>query len=304
MSGILWYVLVFTALAIFLGASTYRFATLMNLAPHLRWELAPIPGERGDSHGGSHLEEGGWWQKPPKRRRLPGIIYMVREIALMKGIFKTNRALWPFSLLLHGGVYLTVISLILHLTNAIFMAVDRDAATPAGTERAALAIAAAGYLAGATGVLALILKRVLESRYRNFTSPALYFKLSFLLALFASGLGALFGSADFPRETAAFIKDLVAINGTISASPALAVHIVIASLFVACLPFTDMFHFLAKYFTYHAVRWDNALTDKHLAQRLEGTFSRPASWSAPHIAASGKSWKEIITGSNEENATA
>jgi hypothetical protein len=59
-----------------------------------------------------------------------------------------------------------------------------------------------------------------------------------------------------------------------------------------------MSHFIAKYFTYHAVRWDDA--PNHRGGRVEVKIAeyltyRPR-WSASHMRADGtKTWAEIAT---------
>jgi hypothetical protein len=58
-----------------------------------------------------------------------------------------------------------------------------------------------------------------------------------------------------------------------------------------------MAHFIAKYFTYHQVRWDEAANvpggtiEKRMAEYL---MYRPT-WAANHIAAGSRTWAEIAT---------
>jgi hypothetical protein len=59
-----------------------------------------------------------------------------------------------------------------------------------------------------------------------------------------------------------------------------------------------MMHFVAKYFTYHQVRWE----DEPLAVGgpLEGKAKRlleqPVTWGAPHVNADGsKNWVDVAT---------
>jgi len=57
MSGIVWHIFAFGAIRIFLIVITYRTLAIIRLPVHLRWELAPIPHEKGKSrYGGSYLE--------------------------------------------------------------------------------------------------------------------------------------------------------------------------------------------------------------------------------------------------------
>ena len=109
MSGIVWHIFTFGAIGIFLIVITYRTLAIIRLPVHLRWELAPIPHEKGKGrYGGSYLEEYEWWNKPQHRSRIAPIIYMAKEIFLLRGVWKHNRALWPFTFSLHMGIYLIV----------------------------------------------------------------------------------------------------------------------------------------------------------------------------------------------------
>jgi len=60
-----------------------------------------------------------------------------------------------------------------------------------------------------------------------------------------------------------------------------------------------MMHFVAKYFTYHQVRWDDAplVRGGPLEQELEQLLQQQVTWSAAHIGADGgKNWVEVATG--------
>ena len=47
MSGIVWHIFAFGTIGIFLIVITYRTLAIIRLPVHLRWELAPIPPEKG-----------------------------------------------------------------------------------------------------------------------------------------------------------------------------------------------------------------------------------------------------------------
>jgi len=56
---------------------------------------------------------------------------------------------------------------------------------------------------------------------------------------------------------------------------------------------------VAKYFTYHQVRWDDAPLAKGgpLERELEQLLQQEMTWSAAHIgAAEGKTWVEVASG--------
>jgi nitrate reductase gamma subunit len=299
MSGIFWHIFTFGAILISLVLAVYRILVIIRKPVHLRWELAPIPHERGRAkYGGSYLEEYEWWRKPRRHSRIAPIKYMLQEIFLMRGIWKNNRSLWPFSSLLHAGIYLFVITLFLNGVNAVFIITGAPTQIIGVFQNITSALALAGYLTGGLGAISLILKRRLDANYRPFTTPAMYFKLGFLAAVFISGIGAWAATPAYASETSQYVKNLITLDSGITATPALAAHIIISLLFIAYLPFTDMLHFIAKYFTHHAVRWDDKPLDETMSKKLERLITRPVSWSAPH-AGSGKSWAEIASGKKD-----
>ena len=66
-----------------------------------------------------------------------------------------------------------------------------------------------------------------------------------------------------------------------------------------------MIHFVAKYFTYHAVRWNDEVKDEKMTEALNGLLEQPVSWSAVHVKADGrKNWAELAAEkSNDEKET-
>ena len=75
-------------------------------------------------------------------------------------------------------------------------------------------------------------------------------------------------------------------------------HCIIALLFLAYLPFTKMLHFLAKYFTYHEVRWNDSpmAGNKKMQQEVIELLNQRVTWAAPHLNADGKkNWVDIAT---------
>ena len=64
MSGSLLLLLVYGSAAVFLAGFIYRALKISSMPLHLRWELAPVPHEKGrNKYGGSYFEEYEWWNK-------------------------------------------------------------------------------------------------------------------------------------------------------------------------------------------------------------------------------------------------
>ena len=58
-------------LAIFLVFFLLKSVKMARMPVHLRWELAPVPHEKGKGHyGGSYLEEAEWWTQPREKDHL------------------------------------------------------------------------------------------------------------------------------------------------------------------------------------------------------------------------------------------
>jgi hypothetical protein len=77
------------------------------------------------------------------------------------------------------------------------------------------------------------------------------------------------------------------------------VHLLFACLFLAYLPFSQMMHFVAKYFTYHQVRWDDKplVIGGRVEKEVVGLLGQAVTWSGPHLNADGKkNWVDIATG--------
>jgi nitrate reductase gamma subunit len=305
MSGIVWHICVFGVIGLFLAVTAYRTVAIARLPVHLRWELAPIPHEKGKGkYGGSYLEEYEWWTKTPRRSRIAPLAYMVVEIFLLRGIWKRNRPLWPLTFAFHGGIYLVTAMLLLSLIGAILIASQAPPSVINVFQEIASVLAVAGYLLGGVGAISLLFKRALDANLRPFNTTTKYFNLALLGAVFISGAYAWFSLGDFAAQMSLFIKGLITLDTGLTVALSLSVHVIISLLFLLYLPWTDMIHFVAKYFTYHEVRWNDAPQDEKMKRELRGLLAQPVSWSAPHIKADGKkNWIELTKKkTNDEEA--
>ena len=108
----------------------------------------------------------------------------------------------------------------------------------------------------------------------------------------------------FSRQVLAFVSGLFTVNLSLQLSGLLTAHLLLAMGFLAYLPFTQMMHFVAKYFTYHEVRWDDKPLEVggKMEKEIIGLLGQKPTWSAPHLAADGtKNWVDIATGSGAED---
>ena len=301
MSGIFWHIGVFGVLAVFLIGTAYRAIALARLPVHLRWELAPIPHDKDKGkYGGSYLEEFEWWRKKQQKSFFAPLAYMAVEILLLRAIWKHNRKLWPLTFAFHSGIYLVFLMLLLSIVNAILMATNASASVLDVFVTITSVVALAGYLLGGAGAISLILKRLLDADLMGFNSTSKYFNLGFLAAVFISGAYSWFAVPDFALSLSRFVEGLVTLDTGLTVAFPLSLHVILASLFFLYLPFTDMMHFVAKYFTYHEIKWDDSSKDARMEKELKGLLSQPVSWSAEHIEADGKkSWADLTKKTDE-----
>jgi nitrate reductase gamma subunit len=274
---------------------------------HLRWELAPIPHETGrGKYGGSYFEEYEWWKHSRQTSLVNEAVYMFQEIVFLKAVWEHFRRLWWFSFPFHFGMYLLIVAAVPLLVAAIMGLAGVPAADGAWLHTAVVVLAAGGCLLGGLGALGLLVSRLVDPRLRAVQTGITVFNLVFLLAVFATGGIALVTLSDFSQLLSLFVGALLTADLSVQTPALLGVHLALVCLFLAYLPFTQMLHFVAKYFTYHRVRWDDqAMTP---GSRLEGKvvdlLQQPVTWSGPHLGADGKkNWVDIVSGEKPDAET-
>jgi nitrate reductase gamma subunit len=285
--GFVCVILTYAAIILSISVIAFRTISIWRMPVHLRWELAPVPGEKGkDGYGGSYLEEYEWWTKKRKKSIVNELLYMAREIFLLVSVRENNKSLWIFSLPFHWGIY------ILAFTAALL---GGDALFSVGIYTPAAILAYAGYSAGLAGTAGLLVKRAVDSNLRSYSAFSNYFNLCFLLVLFTSGLYALIAaSGRFGYHVVVFISALIHADFNPAIPTALSVHIIVVMMFVVYLPFTQMIHFVAKYFTYHSIRWNDMPMNDKMGKAIAALMGQNVSWSGRHIqGGSEKNWIDI-----------
>jgi nitrate reductase gamma subunit len=189
---------------------------------------------------------------------------------------------------------------VLTMTALVGVFVPRALNTPIGTGLGLLYTvpAAVGTGMAVAGAIGLLLRRLRDPALRNYTAPGDIFNLAFFIVAFCTLIaGYAFRPLDAPGIFELAVGALT-FDTSLRIPGLLGAGLVLGSLLVAYIPLTHMSHFIAKYFTYHSIKWDDMPTaratemQKTLAKYL--TF-RPH-WSAPHIQADGtKTWADIAT---------
>jgi nitrate reductase gamma subunit len=284
--------------AFFLAVFLYKARKLAGLPTHLRWELAPVPHEKGKSqYGGSYLEEFEWWTKPREKSLVDEAKYMLKEIFLLKGVYENNKKLWYFSFPFHFGMYLIAGMVFFMFIGAILLSLD---VTYFETilETATAVFATAGFICGIIGTIGLIGKRLYDPNLKNFSTGGTIFNLLFLFVVFVSGGISLISVPDFSGEMTHYARAILFADTSVVLPGLVSLHCVLGLSFLAYLPFTRMLHFLAKYFTYHDVRWNDKPMegDGPMEDEVKKLLNQTVTWAAPHVKADGeKNWGDIAT---------
>lgn len=272
-------------ITIFLFFSIRRVIFFYRLPINLRWELAPLPHVKGkNKYGGSHLENYEWWKIKRQREIIAPLLYIIKEMLSFKSVWKNNRDLWAASLLLHFGIYFIFLTFILDLLNAFVM----GNGTGTGYD-ITLTIASLGslcsYIFGLAGSMVILCRRLLNHQLKSLSNITTYINLILLALIFFSGLLSwifLTGN-NLAMIRTDFIRSVFSLHPFNPVPVILIVHVCLLMLFLIYLPFSSMFHFVAKYFLYHKVRWDDAVLDDRLTQQIHRQAIGKLTWSAQHI---------------------
>ncbi len=292
-------VLTYLSVAVFASGVILRVLKYASAPMHLRWELYPVPHEKGKGgYGGSYFEEIDWWSKPRETSPLKEIGAMLEEMLLIRSLWHRNRPQWYASFPFHGGLYLLFGFTLLLGASAV-----AEIAGLAGTdwfawlEALTTAVGIVGLVPATLGALALLYRRLADQKLRHSSATSDYVNLLILLAVFLTAAFAWLTVDPTFAQLRGFLRAALTFNLSGQVAPTIAIEVIVASLLLIYLPFTHMTHFVAKYFTYHQVRWDDApnLGDPKLMARMEANLSRRVGWSAPHIQGAEKSWAEVAT---------
>jgi nitrate reductase gamma subunit len=297
------YVIVCGAVLTFVAASAVRVVTYARRPIHLRWELYPVPHEPPEraQHGGSYFELGEWWRSSRRTSLVGDLKFMVPEMLLLKGLRESNRSLWRRSFPFHAGLYLLAATAGLLVVTAIALmtgVVSRTGAIAQAVGWLYAATGAAGLVLTVGGATALLHRRLANPALRALTTPGDVCNLLFFIAAFGmTGLAYLARPAGTPGALAS-VMGLLSWDTSRPVPAALGCGIVAVALLVAYIPFTHMSHFIAKYFTYHRVRWDDAplAGNQRMAATMASYLSCRPTWAADHMRAKdGGTWADIVS---------
>lgn len=292
--------LTYLSILIFLIVMIYRAVRIAAAPAHLRWELYPVPHEKGKKakYGGSYLEESEWWTRPTEGSKIGELNVMIPEIFFLKGVWESNRALWFWSWAFHAGLYLSIFLAFLIIVSVIIGPV-----TAVGSLLGTIAGMAAsiGFFLGALGCLGVLYLRLFNEKMKIFTVTSTIFNLLFILAIFVTGIYAIAstpGTGYYVGQLQQLSHGLIGFKSVVPIDGAVAINVIFALLFIIYMPFTHMAHMVLKYFTYHSVRWNDQpnLRGSKMEEKIGEALHLKPTWAAKHVNADGKkTWADIAT---------
>ncbi|RJP73471.1 MAG: hypothetical protein C4524_14440 [Candidatus Zixiibacteriota bacterium] len=298
------HILAYASLLVLGAGVIARILRLASMPLHLRWELYPVPHERGRAgYGGSRLEEVNWWTKSHRADHVTELRTMLMEILLLKGVWEHNRPLWLSTFTLHFGLYLLIGEAALLVLGGLLILTG--GALPQALGAVILALAWAGYLMGLAGSVLMLGRRLFDPKLRAFNSSGHLFNLLLLGAIHATGLLWIAGDPLYISRLTGFLAGLAAPAGPFNLPMLGYWHVGLVLFFFVYFPFTHMTHAFVKYFTYHNVRWEDEpnLPGSRLQEKIVRLESQAPTWAAPHIGADGKkTWVDIVTKTGEEKS--
>ena len=304
------YIAIYAGLVLFLVGCVGRIYQYARTPFHLRWELYPVPHEEPSRvrHGGSYFESGEWWLRPQAIHHRGEWTAMFREIVLLRGLWEFNRRLWLPSFLFHSGLYLSIVTVALAALEAAagsWIPGVASTALPAAAATACRWTGSVGIAFVLIGAFWLLVRRIGDAALKNYTKAADVFNLLFFIATFACLAAGFLGKATATVPPEGVVGGALHFDRSAHIGVIQGIGLILASALVAYIPFTHMSHFIAKYFTWHSVRWDDRRNARNgvLEERIAASLRYRPTWSAPHVGADGKkTWAEIATTNPVEEA--
>jgi nitrate reductase gamma subunit len=304
------YIAIYAGLIVFCAGCLWRIWQYARTPLHLRWELYPVPheGPYRAAYGGSYFEAQEWWRGPQVNDRWHEWRVMAEEILLLKSLREFNRRLWLPSFLFHFGLYLAIVAGALAALAGLTagMVAGKANAGIAGTLGVLISVvglaAAVLVVAGACG---LLVRRMADPAFKNSTRPADVFHLILFIATCALLAGGCLMPGSGQAAPGDFVRGAIHFNRGVRIGTVFGAGVILASALAAYIPFTHMAHFIAKYFAWHSVRWDDRRNERgsRMEARIAANLGYKPTWSAEHVGADGKrTWAEVA-GTNPARET-
>jgi nitrate reductase gamma subunit len=297
------YLVIYCASSVCALTCAVRIVMYARAPIHLRWELYPVPHEEPGrvKYGGSRYEKADWRTQPIRTSLAGELKFMIPEMLFLKGLREFNRKLWYRSFPFHFGLYLLI-----GTSGMLLLGAALTLLAPFPVAGAVVNVmpficsltGATGLFLAILGACGLLVRRLTDRNLRIYTTPGDLFNLLFFIVTLTTLAGACLLRSSSAPDMLAIAQGLLTWNTALNFPGPLAAGLFLAALLIAYIPMTHMSHFIAKYFTYHGVRWDDAPNPKggKLETRLAQYLTYRPTWSAPHLGADGKkTWAQIAT---------
>jgi nitrate reductase gamma subunit len=299
--------LTFAAVIIAFIAMFVKAFRYIKAPTHFRWELYPVPHEKGRAdYGGSYLEELDWWSKPRHSDKLRELKEMMSEILFLKGVYHHNRRVWVSSFPFHLGMYLCIAWLVLLLLGSILQISGLQISTQNGIYTSTIHYLTifsgyVGLVLSGLGALGLLQWRMFDKDQRRFNSPAEYINLLIFIVVVVITLFSQFSlDANF-SFLRGYVQSLLTLNSPVIPGTIFSVEIIAVSLLIMYIPLTRMSHFVAKYFLYHSVRWNDEPNERgsKIEKDILELLKQKVAWQGAHIQ-TGKPWTDVVKEMSDE----
>jgi nitrate reductase gamma subunit len=286
-----------------------KMIKVARMPVHLRWDLYPIPHERGKSdYGGSYFENVDWWTKPKEVSLANELKEMGKEIIVVHSVYENNRPLWIFSFPFHFGMYCLIGFALLLIVGAIMGISGIDVSAASSNTLAVIIhyltsiIGPLGYILSILGAIGLLVSRIFRTELNKSTVLSDYTNLLILISVFVFGfLSYLVVDPSF-GILRAYIGNLITFKSATVLPTLVTIQLWLFVILLFYFPFTHMTHAFGKYFTYHKIRWEDSpnIRGSKLEQNVQHALGYRVGWSAPHIK-TGATWAEAATATEEDS---
>ncbi len=271
-----------------------RLGKLARAPIQLRWELYPVPHEKGYDAVRDEVPplRGSGFRQFYHGGLAEELKEMLKEMIFLYRVWSQKRRIWFFSFALHDGIYLVLIwfallfvSSITHLAGLKMFPTVAPHPWCWLLEWLTVLSATVGALAIATGCIGLFIWRIVDKGMRQYATIEYYFNLVFIAAIAIIGLIPVVKAAlDYVLANGFNVPGLIdyvyvkvfapavaemtylITFGTVntlkyvswgSLTPVVGADQVLFFLFLIYYPFTRLVHGPAKYVTYHMINWDD-----------------------------------------------
>jgi len=259
------YFFLYAGAACFLTGCAVKIRLYTQAPLHLRWELYPVPrGRSGQAKA------------------------MFQEILFLRNLWQSNRPLWYRSFAFHFGLYLLVATGAILLLSFAFPVLHG----------VCYYTGCAGLTLALIGSVLLLDHRLTAPEFRNYTTSGDLFNLFLFSVTLAFLLASVLWRPAGAAGIFAVLRGAATFRTGLDVPSLLTAGLITGSVLLAYMPLTFMAHFIGKYFTYHAVRWDETpnLPGSAIEKRMAAYLMYRPNWSASHVGANGaRTWVDIAT---------